>query len=57
MPLAGGQTNVLFLYYLWGSSRHPKDSCGHETADKDTKQAKLFHQRQTLITDDAGRGP
>lgn len=44
--------SLLFM----GRSRLPKDSCGHETADKHTKQAKLFHQGQTLITDVPRRG-
>lgn len=39
-----------------GSSPLPKDSCGHETADKHTKASKLFHQGQTLITDATRHG-
>lgn len=44
--------SLLFM----GRSRLPKDSCGHETADKHTKRAQLFHQGQTLITDVPRRG-
>lgn len=58
MLLAPSQTNALHLYYLWAALL-PKDSCGHETADKHTKQASFSsgpdtdyrcHETWNLIT-------
>ena len=48
--------NALRIYYLGeggAALQFQKDSCGPQTADKQTK---LFHLVQTLITDATGHG-
>lgn len=57
VPLALGQTNVPCLYYLWAALDILRTAVDMKQLIKHTKQAKLCHQGQTLITDATRRGP